>query len=262
LEFLYQKGVGYINIDQWLDAQQALQIVFETDPNYKDVQTHLREVNAKIDELGLTAVNPIEVTFTPTAHNSSEAYDIDPTEYRFGGLQAAYIFHDKGHYIDLGNDIISNNIFSFSVWFRIYSDKYAQTVIGNYVACSYSNSGFYLIYYGTEVENGPRLQLSNGGRDESIVINQNMADDQWHHFVGIYGLDTFSAYLDNQFMGEQMGSYAPTQESLIVGTAMVSPDHPNCAYGNDSYFNGSIANIQLYNRMLSTVEIEKLYKKE
>jgi hypothetical protein len=44
IEAHYQKGLGYVNLEQWQKAKSELETVFEFDPDYKDVQTHLKLV--------------------------------------------------------------------------------------------------------------------------------------------------------------------------------------------------------------------------
>jgi len=65
VETHYQKALAYINLEQWIEAQMELQAVFETDPNYKDVQTQLAVVNAEISKLTPTATPLPSVTPTP-----------------------------------------------------------------------------------------------------------------------------------------------------------------------------------------------------
>ncbi len=65
LEFRYQKGIGNLNIGRWHEAATELEAVFETDPNYKDVQAKLAEVYEIVgttpvveSAVGLSAVTP------------------------------------------------------------------------------------------------------------------------------------------------------------------------------------------------------------
>lgn len=56
LEFRYEKGLGYINTGRWLEAKMELEFIFEVDPNYKDIQSRLNEIYAKIAEQNPTSV--------------------------------------------------------------------------------------------------------------------------------------------------------------------------------------------------------------
>lgn len=55
LEAHYQKGLGYMNMGQWPEAKMELEQVFAVNPNYKDVQTKLKELEAVITKLTPTA---------------------------------------------------------------------------------------------------------------------------------------------------------------------------------------------------------------
>ena len=74
LEFLYQKGLGYMNLSRWQDAKATLEAVFEIDPNYKDVQARLIEIETEIKRLGLTSIT------TPIASPTLE--NIYPSDYK------------------------------------------------------------------------------------------------------------------------------------------------------------------------------------
>ena len=63
LEAHYQKGLGYVNMARWDEAKAELEQVFEVDPNYKDVQAKLAEVEVKLAE---TPTLPPTATSTAT----------------------------------------------------------------------------------------------------------------------------------------------------------------------------------------------------
>ena len=67
VETRYQKALAYVNLERWAEAQVELQAVFEIDPNYKDIQTQLAEVETRLAEIrALTPpVTPVP-TRTPT----------------------------------------------------------------------------------------------------------------------------------------------------------------------------------------------------
>lgn len=62
LEAHYQKGLAYINLGKWEEAKTELEQVFAADPNYKEVQAKLAEVEAEIQVSKPTA--------TPTSTQS------------------------------------------------------------------------------------------------------------------------------------------------------------------------------------------------
>ncbi len=65
LEAHYQKGLGFMNMEWWEEAKTELEQVFKVDPNYKEVQAKLAEVEEEI-----TKLTPTEMptpTLMPTA---------------------------------------------------------------------------------------------------------------------------------------------------------------------------------------------------
>lgn len=73
VEAHYQKGLAYINLGKWDEAKAELEQVFTADPNYKEVQVKLAEVEAKlaeVQELTPTAIPP--PTLTPQPATQSE----------------------------------------------------------------------------------------------------------------------------------------------------------------------------------------------
>jgi len=65
LEAHYQRALGLINLQQWAEAQVELRVVFDTDPNYKDVQSQLALANAEVAKLTPTSTSTPLATPTP-----------------------------------------------------------------------------------------------------------------------------------------------------------------------------------------------------
>ena len=64
LESRYQRALALVNLQQWVEAQAELRVVFDGDPDYKDVQSQLALVNAEVARSTPTAT-PAPLT-TPT----------------------------------------------------------------------------------------------------------------------------------------------------------------------------------------------------
>jgi hypothetical protein len=177
------------------------------------------------------------------------------TEDKFGNAESAYSFNGINNYINLGN-VIATNVFSFSVWFTTNSSKRNQTILGNYRPCSYVDTGFILLNYGREIEKGdPRLQLY---KKTAIEYSEDMADNRWHHVVGVFGKNSFYFYVDGILRGSETGSYNQTSINTKVGAADAISDY--CGVTGESYFNGKIDNIRIYSRTLSESEVQQLYQ--
>ena len=71
LEARYQKGLGYMNMGRWQEAKAELEQVFAVNPNYKDVQTRLKDVEAMVARLVPTATLTPRPTATPEIRSPS-----------------------------------------------------------------------------------------------------------------------------------------------------------------------------------------------
>ena len=65
LEAIYQKCVGAINLGRWAEAKATCDQVCTVDPNYKDVQAKLAEIETKLAGLRALTPTPMPPTYTP-----------------------------------------------------------------------------------------------------------------------------------------------------------------------------------------------------
>lgn len=65
LEAHYLRGIGYINLKQWAQAKGELELVFEVDPNYKDVQAQLALIGERLASQQSTST-PTPLLMMPT----------------------------------------------------------------------------------------------------------------------------------------------------------------------------------------------------
>ncbi|MEM7346392.1 MAG: hypothetical protein AAF485_19300, partial [Chloroflexota bacterium] len=155
LEFLYQKGLGYINLGRWIEAQGVFNQIFEVDPNYKDVQAKLIEVEANItEEEPTTQITPTRTATSesPEAHTSANgllaSYPLDGdvtdqsgngnhgtiqgailTENRFGQKNSAYFFDGVDDYISFPSHFLGRGEFAISVWSNSALDNPSQYIM-------------------------------------------------------------------------------------------------------------------------------------
>ena len=65
LEAMYQKCLGAMNLGRWAEAQAACDQVFAVDPNYKDVQAKLADIETKLAELHALTPTLMPPMYTP-----------------------------------------------------------------------------------------------------------------------------------------------------------------------------------------------------
>jgi tetratricopeptide (TPR) repeat protein len=78
LEAHYQKGLAHMNLGRWVEAKAELEQVFDVDPNYKEVQAKLAEVEAEVAKLTPTATRTPAATSTPTVTPTPPTVTLKP----------------------------------------------------------------------------------------------------------------------------------------------------------------------------------------
>ena len=78
VETHYQRGLAYVNLEKWAEAQMELEAVFEIDPNFKDVQAQLVVVASEIMKL-TPSPTPIPPTPTPGPPTPTPIHTPTPT---------------------------------------------------------------------------------------------------------------------------------------------------------------------------------------
>lgn len=169
-----------------------------------------------------------------------------------GQLLRAAPFNGIDDYIDCGN--VLNTIFSgtnpwtISEWVKgssggTYSSPFSKG--DNTVGLSIQQIDFGRIRGG-----------DGGGNDFDIYlwdIHPSLADDTWHSITITYNGTNFISYVDGVYQktnGWTYGMGDTSGETLRVGQIPI---------WSNTYFNGPISDVHIYNRALSTDEISLLY---
>lgn len=102
----------------------------------------------------------------------------------------------------------------------------------------------------TDSSNQGKMQCDDyGNGDATVVSNNPINDGAWHHFVFTAAPTSESLYVD----GTLDATLANTQGPIPTG-----PVDFGSGYGG-TYFPGSIDDVRIYNRILSSTEVQALY---
>ena len=96
---------------------------------------------------------------------------------------------------------------------------------------------------------GPAASM-DGGRTWKWLETESMADKNvgvWHHIAMTWDGDRMTAYLDGKAAGEAAVKMAPAAGPMFIGKR---------GHGVTSFFNGLIDEVLIYNRPLSSEEIQ------
>ncbi|MCB9260898.1 MAG: T9SS type A sorting domain-containing protein [Flavobacteriales bacterium] len=205
--------------------------------------------------------------------NNGTVYNATLTTDRFGDTSSAYYFDGNGDYIDCGNNsslFVSTNTTNF--WFKYNSDT---TKIQVMVNDANSNSGEWGAAYKFEPNGGIQAGLSGGANDAwlSARTNKSYADNKWHMFTSTYSAidNSFNVYIDGCFVTaktHQRYGFTNGKDSLqhngtdhwIFGAH--SQYFSSTINAGPRYYQGSLDDIMLFNRVLTPIEVMKLYMGE
>ena len=177
---------------------------------------------------------------------------------RFGLAASAYAFNGINSYIDCGTNISLGSPagqFTVSTWFKSVG---AGSIFSDYDAPSGGDGIFAvnLALHGTgQVETDTRA----AGQDYDVFSTRTSLGNQWHQAVYIMdGSSNLLLYIDGQL--DHTTAY-------IVALDYNSNPHwrigaNKFAGAINDYFSGSIDDVRLYNRALSSIEVASLYSME
>jgi len=165
-----------------------------------------------------------------------------------GVANGAMEFNGDDDKIDTGSDIIGTGADSISAW--IYLNSYGDFNLGNII----DNGIFKFIVDGTDAgpTNAIRLDSSGGFSTSANSIDGSILTGQWYHIVGTRDASGIAnIYVDGVLSGsaDQVSGTPAGGGNVIIGNNT----------GQTRGFDGSISDVRIYDRALSTAEITELY---
>ncbi|KAA3657948.1 MAG: LamG domain-containing protein [Chloroflexi bacterium] len=298
LEFLYQKGLGYINIKRWQEAKTAMEGVFEIDPNYIDVQAKLIEIDTQIANSHTpTAIPSSTSTPTPSTPTPSDIQisSNDPTDgfvayypfngnandeggegndgFEFGGIEyvegvvaEAAFFDGSNDFIDLPDSFFAE--ITVSAFVRYDRDYVPPNDKGyKYVAIVDGWKDRENFRLGIQEEYG-QIMFSAGFHDyfdhisayEEIHVNSNtvLGSGDMYHAAMTFDGIILKLYV-NGILENQI-----TVNKNRTYTGTLTSNAPDIRLGvsrrNTGWFYGVVDEVRLYNEALSPEEIFALYE--
>ncbi len=172
------------------------------------------------------------------------------TSDRFGNINGAYSF-DGSSFISVPNiSGMGNNSRTFSAWVNFNSIDNSTGVMSNcFISTgtpSFSSTfNFRLI--------GGRLAIMGFSNDYFNQGGQELFVNQWYHCAVVYDGVRLRFYLDGIYQGEQIVNVplSTVGQNNFFGKSNHS--------GWETFTNGSIDDISIFNRALSSSEIQRLY---
>jgi len=140
-----------------------------------------------------------------------------------------------------------NTNYSVGVWFRP-----TRTAI-SYLTSDWSSSGRNYLF--AQESNKIRLAIGNGStsQDANLDTNLTLTTNAWHNATFVVNGTTRTIYMNGVFDNSAVGSFSGgvTSNARNIATSFDR--------NASDFFQGSISNIQFYNRSLSAAEILQNY---
>jgi hypothetical protein len=263
LEAIYQKGLAEMNIGRWQEAKREFDVVFEVDPNYKDIQVKLREVETKLTELNQTpmtsptqeaivsptqdviAYYPFESNANDESGNHNQSIVHGVTYTREGKRGGCYQFDGE-------NDLISTGLYlsphdyeelSMMAWVK------PITPFNNWRAILSADDGGYDRGFGARVDEY-EVQVGDKGWRPGVVMDIG----QWQYVGVVYEKGQISFYKDGvQYKYGDGGNFGESEQPLLIGADFAC---------GECFFRGFIDEVMIFRRALSAEEVKQLYQSQ
>ena len=172
-----------------------------------------------------------------------------------GGQGGSLKFDGVNDYVDAGNDssLDITNAITTEAWIKfdsLVASQWYSVVIRHDSANNSWN--YYLAYKHPGSDAGLVFSL-DGLSDSDMRYDISLSENTWYHFVATYNGSIKKIFLDGvkKLSEAATGNIVDTDKDLWISG--------NIPWGE--YFNGSIDNVRIYNRALSTEEIRYHYNK-
>ena len=170
-------------------------------------------------------------TLTPTTGGPTWTSGTD-AKVGSGALQ----FDGVNDYVRSSIGIPASKIFSIAFWTKLGPIREGQVFSWNYwVRALYAYSNLYFDVTGDAISNGIPTTCLN--------------DNKWHHIAAINNNISQTLYCDGNLVGSSSQTPYATTGTLFLASEI----------GTGHFWNGSIDDVRIYNRVLSVSEISQLY---
>nr|MBF0222562.1 hypothetical protein [Desulfobulbaceae bacterium] len=180
---------------------------------------------------------------------------------RDGNSNSAYNFDGNDYIRVQDNDLLElTNVGTVSAWFQLTSDKGDPNngIVGKYRSDSLSQEGYAMYADQLTDENQLRGWTRINGNGSTAPFYYINGFDQWINVTMTFNENYYTdLYVNGQYYGTGNAPAGSTVQNtsnpLVIGAGMGA----NGAIYN--YFSGSIDDVYLYDRALSSAEINSLY---
>jgi hypothetical protein len=194
-----------------------------------------------------------EIASNHLSAQNGAAFGID----RFGNVNKSAFLDGIDDYFKTTNPFfLQGNPFTISIWYKSNDGaQYRQTFFNTFpheqisVGYNWHNNGSYDI----AINDGITWNICSNtavGLD-TFFVNSSVVVTNWNHFVMSYDGVTWKSYINNVIVNScNTGTPSSVMSDLYFGAISNGPQ---------SYFNGNLDDIRIYNRAITFSEVTTLY---
>ncbi len=193
---------------------------------------------------------------------SAKVYGASLTDDRFGNSNSAYFLHGNlGSYINLGTTKeLKPKSGSLSLWVKIDhpmpNGRGTETnpIILTHVSSDDDFNEAFIIVYDLNTKNVAANNTLNKEKQVSIYSSTLFSLREWHHLVLTYDYNFICFYIDGALEGKMVKKFDSQfleGDSVVIGNLITKK--------NTRFLNGSVDDIEIFNRVLSQKEVFELY---
>ncbi len=178
-----------------------------------------------------------------------------------GTLSGAAYFNGST-YVMLNNTVNGN--FTAAVWVKYESDNPIGVILSSGVGEN-EHSAWYIGSGGEVVGKTAcgvfsNQKVGNYTAGWRFASANELAPGAWHQVVCVYNTSSVSLYIDGSFVASEPSPYPLVHANIMEIGKRTSTFYLNGTVQTFAYFNGSIANVQVYSSALGPAGISELYK--
>ncbi len=177
-----------------------------------------------------------------------------PSTDRFGNESSAYSFDGIDDCFDAETAVFKTQPFSIQVWFR--TDSYSINSMVNYVNINQ--------YYGWTIRNQyPDKSVifftnaENGATLSQLQTNLAVNNNFWHHIIVTDDGTSRKLYVDGGLVDSSASQQVLWTSPMYL---YLGASRPESSINPKYWFNGALDDIRIYNRAISALEVQKLYR--
>lgn len=218
------------------------------------------DAGLKTDLVSYYKLDDTDDTNALDAHGSNDGAQSGTTDGITGKIETAFDFDGNNDYVEIDSLTQAYNEMSVSMWFKADSlgTSTRQGVLSRGSDGGNNNGQWFFIprYLGGTSDNIFRI-IDGGTTHELAFTGTDITVGTWYNVIMTFNSSNYSIYLDGELKDTENPSFSSIDaltEEVYIGFTKGNPSS-----STDNYFDGTIDEVGIWNKALTTGEIEELY---